>query len=96
MPIGVFACYDFKGQQLLDICRELDIAVPEQIAVIGVDNDLRLCRLCTPPLSSVIPDTHRAGYEAAHLLDRMMHGERIREEAIRVPPRSKTKTSPRH
>ena len=42
------ACYDFKGQQLLDVCRELDIAVPEQVAVIGVDNDVRLCRLCTP------------------------------------------------
>jgi LacI family transcriptional regulator len=86
-PIGIMACYDFKGQQLLDICRELDIAVPEQMAVIGVDNDVRLCRLCTPPLSSVIPDTHRTGYEAARLLDRMMQGENIRETAILVPPR---------
>src|SRR5262249_13235700 len=86
-PVGIMACYDFKGQQLLDICRELDIAVPEQMAVIGVDNDVRLCRLCTPPLSSVIPDTHRTGYEAARLLDRMMQGETIRETAILVPPR---------
>ena len=59
------------------MCRELDIAVPEQVAVIGVDNDARLCRLCTPPLSSVIPDTHRTGYEAAQLLDRMMRGEKV-------------------
>ncbi len=85
-PIGVMACYDFAGQLLLDICRELEIAVPEQMAVIGVDNDARLCRLCTPPLSSVIPDTHRAGYEAAQLLDQMMHGERHSEEAILIPP----------
>jgi len=85
-PIGVMACYDFAGQQLLDICRELEIAVPEQVAVIGVDNDVRLCRLCTPPLSSVIPDTHRTGYEAAQLLDHMMRGERLSEEAILVPP----------
>jgi LacI family transcriptional regulator len=85
-PIGVMACYDFKGQQLLDVCRELDIAVPEQMAVIGVDNDARLCRLCTPPLSSVIPDTHRTGYEAAQLLDRMMRGEKVDVDAMLIPP----------
>jgi LacI family transcriptional regulator len=85
-PVGIMACYDFKGQQLLDVCREQDIAVPEQTAVIGVDNDVRLCRLCTPPLSSVIPDTHRTGYEAARLLDRMMQGETIREAAFLAPP----------
>jgi LacI family transcriptional regulator len=85
-PIGVMACYDFKGQQLLDICRELDVAVPEQMAVIGVDNDARLCRLCTPPLSSVIPDTHRTGYEAAQLLDRMMRGEKVGTDGVLIPP----------
>jgi LacI family transcriptional regulator len=85
-PIGVMACYDFAGQQLLDVCRELDIAVPEQVAVIGVDNDARLCRLCTPPLSRVIPDTHRTGYEAAQLLDQLMHGVKKSEECILVPP----------
>ena len=85
-PVGVMACYDFKGQQLLDVCRELDVAVPEQVAVIGVDNDARLCRLCTPPLSSVIPDTHRTGYEAAQLLDRMMRGEKVGTEGVLIPP----------
>lgn len=85
-PIGVMACYDFTGQQLLDICRELEIAVPEQMAVIGVDNDVRLCRLCTPPLSSVIPDTHRTGYEAAHLLDQMMRGKKITNKTILISP----------
>lgn len=85
-PVGVMACYDFKGQQLLDVCRELDIAVPEQVAVIGVDNDARLCRLCTPPLSSVIPDTNRTGYEAAQILDRMMRGEQVGTEGVLIPP----------
>jgi LacI family transcriptional regulator len=85
-PIGVMACYDFAGQQLLDVCRELDIAVPEQLAVVGVDNDVRLCRLCSPPLSSVIPDTHRTGYQAAQLLDQLMRGARKTEEALLIPP----------
>ena len=85
-PVGVMACYDFKGQHLLDVCRELDVAVPEQLAVVGVDNDARLCGLCVPPLSSVIPDTFRAGYEAAQLLDRMMSGEAVHAASILVPP----------
>jgi LacI family transcriptional regulator len=85
-PIGVMACYDFAGQQLLDVCRELDLAVPEQLAVVGVDNDVRLCRLCSPPLSSVIPDTHRTGYQAAQLLDQLMRGATKTEEALLIPP----------
>jgi LacI family transcriptional regulator len=85
-PVGVMACYDIKGQQLLDVCRDLGIAVPEQVAVVGVDNDVRLCRLCTPTLSSVVPDTRRAGYEAAQLLDRMMAGDEVRADGVLIPP----------
>ena len=69
-PLGIMACYDIKAQQLLDVCRELDLAVPEQVAVIGADNDQLLCDLADPPLSSVIPNSKRAGYEAARLLRR--------------------------
>jgi LacI family transcriptional regulator len=85
-PIGVMACYDFRGQQLLDVCREMDLAVPEQVAIIGVDNDERLCQLCTPPLSSVIPDSRGAGYRAAQLLDRMMRGERVADDGTLLSP----------
>ncbi len=85
-PIGVMACYDIKAQQLLDACREIDVAVPEEIAVVEVDNDELFCKLSTPPLSSVIPDTRRTGYEAAALLDRIMAGEQIGPEAHRIEP----------
>lgn len=85
-PVGVMVCYDFKGQQLLDVCREIDVAVPEQVAVVGVDNDARLCRLCTPPLSSVIPDTHRTGYTAAQQLDQMMQGQEVSNDGVLIPP----------
>jgi hypothetical protein len=80
------ACYDIKAQQLLDVCRENGVAVPEEIAVIGVDNDPLLCSLTTPPLTSVIPNTHRTGYEAAQLLDRMMGGEKIAAKGHLIPP----------
>ena len=85
-PIGIMACYDIKAQQLLDVCRELNLAVPEQVAVIGVDNDRLLCSLSDPPLSSVIPNTQRTGYEAASLLDRMMAGKQVPASAHLIEP----------
>lgn len=85
-PIGVMACYDIKAQQLLDVCRELNVAVPEEIAVIGVDNDHLLCNLSDPPLSSVVPDTQRTGYRAAELLDQMMAGKHVAPQANLIKP----------
>ncbi|MFN3189021.1 MAG: substrate-binding domain-containing protein [Aureliella sp.] len=85
-PTAVFACYDIKAQQILEVCRELRIAVPESIAVLGVDNDRLLCELCSPPLSSVIPDAIETGYQAAALLDRMMSGEKVAAEGHLIDP----------
>jgi len=85
-PVGVMACYDFVGQQVLDACRRLDLAVPDEVAVIGVDNDELLCELADPPLSSVIPNTYRTGYEAASLLDQMMRGRVVKGETHLIPP----------
>jgi LacI family transcriptional regulator len=85
-PIGVFAGYDVRGQEVLDACRNAEISVPDEIAVLGVDNDELLCELSSPHLSSVIPDTHRTGYEAAALLARMMNGERLPVIELRIAP----------
>jgi LacI family transcriptional regulator len=79
-PVAIMGCYDFKAQQVLDACRQLEIAVPGEVAVLGVDNDRLICELCEPSLSSVIPDTRATGYEAAGLLDRMMSGESVPTE----------------
>ncbi len=94
-PTAVMACYDFKAQQVLAVCRELQIAVPEEIAVLGVDNDQLICEFANPPLSSVIPDTHRTGLEAAMLLDRMMNTgqadlERLLTEPLGIQTRQST------
>lgn len=85
-PVGVFASYDIKAQQVLDGCRELGLAVPEQVAVLGVDNDPLLCNLCTPSLSSIMPDTLQTGALAAELLDRMLRGEHVPPQAYLIPP----------
>lgn len=85
-PLGVLACYDIQAQKILEVCRELDIAVPEEVAVLGVDNDPLLCELADPPLSSVICNTHRTGFEAASLLDRLMSGEEMGSSPILIEP----------
>ena len=84
-PIGVFACYDHKGQHVLDVCQSHEIAVPEEIAVLGVDNDHLLCEFATPPLSSISLDTQRTGYEAAELLDQMMSGQSPAKRRLTIP-----------
>ena len=74
-PIAVLACNDIRGLQVLDACRRIALPVPERVAVLGVDNDVVLCELSDPPLSSIDQDLQRIGYEAAALLDRLMGGE---------------------
>ena len=80
-PTAIMACNDYQGQLLLDVCRSLSIAVPEEIAVLGVDDDKLICEFCEPQLSSVIPDTFRTGFEAAELLERMMNHEQVDSDA---------------
>lgn len=75
-PAGVLACNDMRGQHVLDACQRVGLGVPEDVAVIGVDDDVLLCELCDPPLSSVVPNPERVGYEAAALLDQLMAGEK--------------------
>ena len=85
-PLAVFACYDRRGQHILDACRLRGIAVPEQVAVLGVDNDELICEMAAPPLSSVIPNARRTGYEAARLLDQLMNGESVSPTPLRIEP----------
>ena len=86
-PVGIMACNDIRGQQVLNACRAIGIEVPDEVAVVGVDNDELLCELSDPPLSSVEPNTERIGFEAAALLDRMMNGEKVSDKKHFVDPK---------
>jgi LacI family transcriptional regulator len=86
-PVAVFACNDVRGRQIIDACNESGLSVPEEVAVIGVDDDEVICELCNPQLSSVQPDTMRLGYEGAALLDVLMAGEAPPSETIFIPPK---------
>jgi LacI family transcriptional regulator len=85
-PVGIMACNDIRGQQLLNLCRAAGLMVPEEVAVIGVDNDHVLCELSDPPMSSVAPDTLRIGYEAALLLEGMMDGQAPPDKPALIVP----------
>jgi len=84
-PVGVMACHDMRGLQLIQVCRRIGLAIPDEVAVVGVDNDEILCSLATPPLSSVIQDTYRIGFEAAQLLDQWLAGKRPQLETLIEP-----------
>jgi LacI family transcriptional regulator, galactose operon repressor len=85
-PVGIMACNDIRGQQVMNACRSVDLLVPEDVAVIGVDNDQIFCELSDPSLTSVELDTLRTGYEAAALLEHLMAGAKAPVEPILVPP----------
>jgi LacI family transcriptional regulator len=85
-PIGIMCCMDLQGRFIIECCNQAGINVPEQAAIIGVDNDDLVCDLCYPPLSSVKLTSERAGYEAAKLLDNMLQGKKIANHIIHIFP----------
>ncbi|MGF6761245.1 LacI family transcriptional regulator [Paraburkholderia sp. GAS33] len=85
-PVGIIAVSDARARQLLQACLTAGIAVPEQVSIIGIDNDPLSRTLTRIPLSSVIQGTEEMGRTAAHLLHQMLHGARFPGRRIRVPP----------
>jgi len=95
-PAGIFAANDYVGRDVLDTCTEVGIAVPDQIAVVGADDDHLADELANPPLSSVAFNTADGGYRIAELLGQLMSEPdrsrdgapaRLRIEAVRVVAR---------
>ncbi len=94
-PVGLFACNDDRGREVLEACSLAGLKVPEDVAIVGVDNDAVFCELSNPPLSSVALNAETAGYRSAALLDAMMQGrirrpQRIVVEAMGVVTRRST------
>jgi len=85
-PLGVMACNDHCGRAVLEACREAGVRVPDDVGVIGVDNDDLICELCSPPLSSIEANCDQIGYVAAETLGRMLRGERRNIKEILIKP----------
>jgi LacI family transcriptional regulator len=86
-PIGILVASDQLGHHLLEACHRAGIAVPDEVAVVSVDNDETLCEFCNPSLSSVDAGHKAVGYQAAALLQRLMSGEAPPAAPIYVEPR---------
>jgi len=85
-PTGVMTSTDLSGQQLLEACLRAGIHVPEEVAVVGADNDELICRIAIPALTSVVINDEQRGYEAAALLNRLMGGETPPNHPILIEP----------
>ena len=94
-PLGIMACNDVRGRQVLEASTLGDMPVPYEVAVVGADDDQLLCDLSNPSLSSVAFNVRQAGYRAVELLDglmsrRLKRPQRIDVEPLWVVPRQST------
>lgn len=85
-PVAVLADHDVAAHDLADMCQILGLRVPDEVAILGVDDDELECQLAFPPLSSVAIPAERIGFEAARLLDQILSGRRTSHRAIYLPP----------
>jgi LacI family transcriptional regulator len=85
-PAGIMACNDYCGKLVIDSCRRASISVPDEAAVLGVDNDDIICDLTYPSLSSISLNTEKGGFDAAALLDKIMKGIAVDTQIILIEP----------
>jgi LacI family transcriptional regulator len=85
-PLGLMGCNDGQASRVIDLCRRLKLRVPEDVAVVGVDNDDLYVEMSDPPISSVAQQTDRLGYAAGELLARLVNGQKPPARPVVVPP----------
>jgi LacI family transcriptional regulator len=85
-PVAVFAYHDFLAWEVAQVCHTLQLKMPEELALLGVDDDELFCRLAHPPISSIAYPADRIGFEAAATLDRMMRGRAAPRGPVLIPP----------
>ena len=85
-PVAVMCCNDDRALLVIEACKLADCSVPDDVAVLGVDDDVLVCDLADPPISSIALNTEGAGYEAARLLDHLMKGDQMAGQVIPVQP----------
>ena len=86
LPIGIMASNDERADQVVEACHLADLKIPDQAAILGVDNDEMICGLSNPPLSSIELNFSRVGYEAAERIDQMISGQCIKPTKLYFHP----------
>jgi LacI family transcriptional regulator len=85
-PLAIMACNDDRGQDIIAACQLAHLRIPEDVIIVGVDNDELICDLSEMPLSSIELASEKGGYEAAELLDQLMSGRKVAYKEIVVKP----------
>jgi LacI family transcriptional regulator len=85
-PCSLFCCNDLSAMKVELVCQRLGIAIPEEIMVLGVDNETLLCELASPSISSIQPDCETIGYQASAMLDSMLNDETHGVHIRRIAP----------
>ena len=84
--VGIFCANDTWGREIIWMAWQSGLRVPDDVSVVGVDNDEFICKSCQPPLSSIDIGAPRIGYEAAGLLHRMIEGQSPPKQPLLLPP----------
>lgn len=84
-PLGIFAATDILARVTLDACRVAGCRIPDDVLILGVDNDVTLCEISTPSLSSIPLSARDVGYRMAEMLDRAMRREIPRGKMPDIP-----------
>lgn len=92
-PVALLAGNDLRAREILDACHLAKLHVPEEVAVLGVNDDELICEMANPPLSSVIHNGRRIGYEAAAMLHRLMSGKKVLADVVVDPLGVKSRQS---
>ncbi|MBN2210863.1 MAG: DNA-binding transcriptional regulator [Sedimentisphaerales bacterium] len=86
LPIGVMTSHDDRAIHLIEACHEAGLHIPDDVAILGVDNEDLFCDLSSPPLSSLVLKVEEAGYQTAQLMEQLMNGEKMDGQRITIKP----------
>ena len=85
-PLGVFAMNDGTAEEVTEACRLHGLFVPDDVAVLGVDNDETLCECTVPPVTSIMLPFEQIGYRATQMLDDLMNRRPVKSSVVEIPP----------
>ncbi len=85
-PIGVLATEDPVGRRVIEACQDHGLRVPEEVSVLGINNDRFACEMLHPQMSSIELGAERVGWQAAKMLDELMQGGSLPKQPIRILP----------
>ena len=86
-PIGIMAANDVRALHVMTACQQLGLIIPDQVAIVGVDDEETLCKFANPPITSILPDCEAIGFQALEMLDAMMSGSGIEATPIKIKPK---------